>query len=325
MDSNCCLTFNDALWNGCANCVRILLYQSANPLHEACRYGKTEIIKILLECGYNVNEKNKYGETPLYEASTRGYNEVIKILLRHMERDSQLQGEFINEKFSQGWTYLHIASHCGHNECVQTLLNYSALRSWATIDQKDNRGKTALHHAAEQGYNECVRTLLNHGANINEKDNKGKTALHHTLRYDMNECLEILLNYSALRSLATIDEKDHKGRTALHLASKRKLEDEVSRTTRDERIQAFFSQFSWQDTETENLSTEKDHTEETPLYDASNNTCENCIKTLLNYGAKIDIKDYKNRTCLDIANDKKKLLINKYLEYNTQIKEPDQN
>ena len=49
-------------------------------LHLASYWGDSEIVKMLIEAGADVNAVNKDGETALYWASLKGHQEIIKIL-----------------------------------------------------------------------------------------------------------------------------------------------------------------------------------------------------------------------------------------------------
>jgi uncharacterized protein len=52
------------------------------PLHWAAMTGHTDIAKLLLTHGAEVNAKSNYG-TPLYVATLHHYNDVAKLLRRH--------------------------------------------------------------------------------------------------------------------------------------------------------------------------------------------------------------------------------------------------
>ena len=43
-------------------------------------YGKTELVKLLLTAGADVNIKNNDGDTALIWASYNGYTEIVKLL-----------------------------------------------------------------------------------------------------------------------------------------------------------------------------------------------------------------------------------------------------
>ena len=71
------------------------------PLFYAARYGKNEIVKLLLDRGADVNAKDSYGWTPLLYAAAHGKNEIVKLLLD--------RGADVNVKANDGKTALSIA------------------------------------------------------------------------------------------------------------------------------------------------------------------------------------------------------------------------
>ena len=53
---------------------------SSTPLHEAARYGRKDVLLMLLDAGADPNAKGKDG-TPLRWAVSYGHNEVVKLFL----------------------------------------------------------------------------------------------------------------------------------------------------------------------------------------------------------------------------------------------------
>jgi ankyrin repeat protein len=52
------------------------------PLYWASEKGYTEIVKLLIERGADVNACDEFGETPLHRASYNGYLEIASILIK---------------------------------------------------------------------------------------------------------------------------------------------------------------------------------------------------------------------------------------------------
>ena len=51
------------------------------PLHIACQNGDTQVVKILLDSGANIDHKDVQGYTPLNIAIRKSYKETVKLLL----------------------------------------------------------------------------------------------------------------------------------------------------------------------------------------------------------------------------------------------------
>lgn len=66
-------------------------------LSYACRYGNTEVVKLLIEAGADVNERDKSANTPLHGlVGNKQCKEIVKLLIEH--------GADVNAMNEQGWT-----------------------------------------------------------------------------------------------------------------------------------------------------------------------------------------------------------------------------
>ena len=85
------------------------------PLHRASGYGKTKVVKYLLERGSQPNwegEPNQW--TPVSLAARYGHLEILKMLHR--------RGGDINKVTHKGWSPLMLAARGNKPETVQYLL-----------------------------------------------------------------------------------------------------------------------------------------------------------------------------------------------------------
>ena len=186
----------------------------------ASENGHKGIVKLLLECGVNVDKRTPNGWTALMKASERGDSnlEVIELLLRHgaqadlqnNEGDSALivatqNGQTVlviklvrdhranvDLKNKKGWTALMKASLVGCVEMVELLLNHGA-----QVDQQNSNGETALMIASQNGHIKIVKLLLKFRAKVDIKANDSKTALVLASQQKHTEAVELLLEYGA--------------------------------------------------------------------------------------------------------------------------------
>ncbi|KAF7971442.1 hypothetical protein HWV62_21216 [Athelia sp. TMB] len=131
-----------------------------NALQAASYHGHSEVARILLEHGAQVNALGK-GRAALYTASLCGHPDVVQLLLEH--------GAAVNA-VGQGETALRAASRKGHIDIAQLLLQHGA-------DVNESlQGRTALQAASRGGYTDIVRLLLERGADVNAPE-EAETAL----------------------------------------------------------------------------------------------------------------------------------------------------
>ena len=113
--------------------------------------GHTEIVKVLVAAGANVNLQGSAGMTALRWASGRGHTEVVKVLIA--------SGANVNLQDSDGWTAAMGASVVGYTEVVKALV-----AAGANVNLRGSTGITALMRASSYGYTEVVKVLVAAGA-----------------------------------------------------------------------------------------------------------------------------------------------------------------
>ena len=164
------------------------------PLHAACKYGRLNIVKILLQAGACPNQRDAFGATPLHAASasntvrqhsihnnTNNPKAIVRALLK--------AGADVDAARSDDQsTPLHAACKNGALAVVQKLL-----KSHATVDWKDASGCTPLMKASRWGEREVAGVLVQAGANLFARDAQNQTAFDHAVAKERQAVVDFLL------------------------------------------------------------------------------------------------------------------------------------
>ena len=194
-------------------------------LHIASAYGHVECCRVLLDCGADVEAKDKDECTPLMNAKTC---EVVKLLLS--------RGASVNTQDWHGWTALHHCALTGLDKrCVGELVS-----AGAKVTAEDNLRRTPLRVLISNVIGDVRQLnlgleLVKKGADVNTMaiaaDYCGKTLLHRcagTLR----NCVGLEDQRSRIISEliqlgANLDARTKEGKTALHIATENNQKETV--------------------------------------------------------------------------------------------------
>ncbi|XP_025262762.1 uncharacterized protein LOC105255960 [Camponotus floridanus] len=141
-------------------------------LHSAVRAKAVETVRLLLEHGASVVEKNHLGQTPLHVACFVQSIPCVELLLSSMPTS-------VNAVDREHRTPLHFAvmSTDSSIELVQLLLKHGVL-----VNAADRTGFTPLHIAALNEQSRCVDALIWAGADISATTCTGLSALNVVLK-----------------------------------------------------------------------------------------------------------------------------------------------
>lgn len=152
---------------GNTNIVRLLIERGANvnkacPLYYAAQKGHLQIAKMLLDAGAEPN-RFRIGKTPspLLAAARSGHLDVVKLLVEHGSELGTTDGDN---------SPLIAAAVNNHSDVVDYLAEKGD-----SVDAADSDGRTALYMAAAEGLKDVVAVLIKHGANPDHKTHAGKT------------------------------------------------------------------------------------------------------------------------------------------------------
>ncbi|XP_015276232.1 PREDICTED: oxysterol-binding protein-related protein 1 isoform X2 [Gekko japonicus] len=176
------------------------------PLHLACYFGHTSVVRDLLKAGAEVNVLNDMGDTPLHRAAFTGRKEVAMLLLEYDADTSIVNG---NGQTAKDVTHnkeiremLEAVERTQERKLEEVLLG--AAREGETgkltellnrpkppdINCIDQMGNTPLHCAAYRAHKHCALKLLKAGADPKIKNKNGQTPLDLAQGAEMKHLLE---------------------------------------------------------------------------------------------------------------------------------------
>ena len=200
-------------------------------LHSAATAARSDVIKILIEKGSNVNARDKQEKTPLHNACWQTLDKEnqrekvenhfeARARLYHMKKDSELQRSIglllelghadPKARDKNGATPLHHAVKACNPVTVEALIR---LTSNEIIFEKDSKEKLPLHWAAEAGFTDGLYSLIGFHS-------------HLEAAYEFKDTEKLRAVIATLRRY--INAPDQSGNTALHYAAKYGHEDFVA-------------------------------------------------------------------------------------------------
>lgn len=176
------------------------------PLHLAASMGRLGSISLLLEWGFNIEERCADDDcscTALMAAAWSGQSSAVKLLLE--------KGAGIDQRDTSDRTTLGRSVISGKLEAAVILIDYGA-----NLEAKDADGSAAIHYptfmtyANTNWYKNTLPTLIEKSAKINEKNSNGWMPFHQAAQMGNAGAVTILLEKGA-----SVSEKDIIGRSAL--------------------------------------------------------------------------------------------------------------
>ena len=172
-----------------------------DALSSAAENGHTDIVRILINEGAELNIRDKLDNTPLIKAAIGGYDNTIRELIN--------EGAEVNVENVSGITPLTYAAIGGHDETLKTLIEKGA-----EVNRENNQGATSIIHAAKYGQTGAIQILIDKGADVkNIADKRGNTPLMAATQNEHIDAISLLVNAGA-----GMNRADNQGNTALMIA-----------------------------------------------------------------------------------------------------------
>lgn len=141
------------------------------PLHEACRDGKIDRVRELLQEQPELClTKDLDSRYPIHWACSFQHEAIVDLLLHQMKKvdlDDLLD--------DSGWSALHIACSVGNLELVTKLMNHTIKPD---VNLQTSQGVTGLHLACSKQHFSVARYLVDNGASTRIKDSRSQLPLH---------------------------------------------------------------------------------------------------------------------------------------------------
>ena len=155
------------------------------PLHFASLRGNKAAVEALLGAGANLEAKNKDGATALQLATEADEMDVVEMMVK--------AGAKISVAKANGWTPLYTAAYNGNKETVEFLLTRGA-----NANEQNAEGWAPLHAACSQGHYKVVKTMVgDFHARVNIQTKEGTTPLYFAAHTGRPKITELLLQYKA--------------------------------------------------------------------------------------------------------------------------------
>ena len=277
-----------------------------SPLVAACVYGRTEIVRLLLDHGARVNILGNCMTSPLIEASGRGHTEIAQLLLVH---DAD-----VNMNNGYGTSPLIAASAHGRTETAKLLLAHGAEVNMKTsfgfdpliaavsqtmgMELLDIKGFSNITKSPEE-HIEIVKLLLEHGAEVNARYkllNMTGNPLSVAVLKGHVEIIKLLLEYGADRTdiLQGLSAED------LIITANTRIVKALLKSC----FNIEDSPFCCVERHNETLKFILSHdntTDSFPLHMASFTGDAEAVKLLLDQGAQVNMQDHNGWSPLHIA------------------------
>lgn len=176
----------------------------ASALHIACKKGHFKIVKVLIDYGASLNEKDIGGFTPLHEGVVNNNYEICQYLLSH-------GADPLIKDCDYGLYPFHYACQNGNLSIVNLLLDNM---QGFSINTAGADGRTALMLSIGSKNVMVIEELLKRDADANIADEKHITAIHIASSVGCFEIFKIIYQHTSVETIykyCTLDSVPENG------------------------------------------------------------------------------------------------------------------
>ena len=139
-------------------------------IFEACKDGKTEIVKILLanlKSKDELNYKGERGWTAFAWACKNGHKDVVKLLLdqpgsKHLRKNKNEENAYDAAEYGQDLSPFFIACESGHADVVKLFMQYSGTKNIDLNAAETGLDLTPFFIACKNGHTDVVKLMVDH-------------------------------------------------------------------------------------------------------------------------------------------------------------------
>ncbi|GMT26075.1 hypothetical protein PFISCL1PPCAC_17372 [Pristionchus fissidentatus] len=140
--------------------------QGSPALHHAAYYNNDSFVRLLLDYNADFTVRDKEGRSSAHWAAIGGHEKILVMLSE--------QGADLTARDKKGRTPLHYSAFTGKTAAIDCLLR----KTDQPIDARDNDGFTPLHYATHTGNIRAIRLLVDNGASLDVESADGMSVAH---------------------------------------------------------------------------------------------------------------------------------------------------
>ncbi len=172
----------------------------------------SELAKLLVYSGAEINAVNNYGHSPMFLALEKQRGDLVDL--------------FLSSGVSEGLNSDYLFRACAKKNYMGVL---AMLKGGVDPNVSNEKGNTPLIISASLGDLPSVRDLLAYRADVNAANNDGNTALIYAARYNQPQVVRELLKPQTMQAPVDVNAQNKLGQTALYWAASKGYVDIVKR------------------------------------------------------------------------------------------------